>query len=172
MSKVLTARLQELLDIREAEMRDLQHQLDRYREVAEEVDWRWARHRRQPVGGLPVPRLQLSMLRDEGYAQEWDLCLVVRTWGSDENMIPITASRRSGGSLLRVGSDFPLTSKASILEFDFLPGIFTDLVRTAKSMPGIMPVVVIGEHGWRWEVSDAIPDGERMVKIMGPVLEG
>jgi hypothetical protein len=150
-------RLQELLDLRDIELETLQGaNADLQRQITFGVDWMRQR-RGYLAAGLPVPRLELTLLSNEAHVQEFEVVLVNANRDGTCTRVPLEYSKRSGN---RMRTDqFPDTGDIPVALHDYFPGTFSDLVFNLEKLaiPAFMVLapekiysVVLGTEGRRW----------------------
>lgn len=95
-------RLEQLLNEREREVRELKEKLNEIEEQGDDKDWRWARHTRHDAKDetLPVPRLELrcTPLDEDWYRWHWVYALVYRHVMGTAVYVPLGGTIVTGGN--------------------------------------------------------------------------
>lgn len=97
-------RLEELLDVKDAEIERLEEELRRY-ELQKE--WRWTLHTilDADTHDLPLPRLEMRCFKDDDtswYSQRWVYSLVYKNMVGEIVFVPLGESRGTGYPSTRV----------------------------------------------------------------------
>lgn len=154
MLKTAEDRLLELLKVRDEQLENLAEELLKLKREKFDKDWEWARHRRQPfVDGLPIPRLQVLMTEATEYTQHWEFCLVTKTIHSDENLVPLGTSRRSGGIPYEQYAFPGVGSWTTSADLHFMPTICIDMRHYVEQLniPGFL---IIDDMVFQFEAHD------------------
>ncbi len=162
MSDRVLERMQELMDIKDREVIELRDEIAKRDRERVDRDWVWARHRVEDMSGLPLPRIELRLVSETSYRQDWELLLVNSEYGDEEYVVPLNASSTSGGSLARrsIQENLLETGVMTVDQFDFLPSIFTEFNRRHCEM-GLASIFVVRDGGWLFK---NMGDNNRVVK--------
>ncbi len=141
-------RLLELLAQKDAQLASAHERIDSLeRQIDAGLDWmRQERLNKDEAqaDSLPVPRVQLELLSDDHWCQEWTVLLVsARPWGG-QLRVPLEMSKRSGGEFPREA--FPLEGVAPPHLGQHLPNIAVDAKLYAQSMGGLPLAVVLDDE--------------------------
>ncbi len=162
-------RLLELLAHKDAQLATAHERIDSLeRQIDSGLDW--MRQERldkaeAQADPLPVPRVQLELLSDDNWCQEWTVLLVsARPWGG-QLRVPLEMSKRSGGEFPREA--FPVEGVVPQHLGQHLPNIAVDARLYAESMGGLPLAVVLDEErqyvvkpverGWSLQAVAATP---------------
>lgn len=86
-----------LIEQREHELAEAREENSRLRdEVRRAVDWMYQTRSMDDEDGLPVPRVQLTLMSNEYSQQHWMVSLVRKEWDGCIARIPLSSSRVSG----------------------------------------------------------------------------
>lgn len=155
-------RLLELLEIRDAELEQARNSAeDLRRQIKWGIDWMYQERGAGLGGDLPVPRLELTLLGNDGYGQEYEVVLVVAHRDSQVSRVPLAHSKNSGATLDLEA--LPTTGELPVDQHHVLPGLFSDLLCFQKKMP--LPAYIVYTEQLRYAVTPQL-DGKWPVDIM------
>lgn len=142
-------RLQELLDIRDAELSAAQEENDQLRRELEfGVDWMLHQHVPAAADSLPVPRIEMHIVDASRCYVESQVSLVLPQRGGRQlSRVPLAYSKRSGASLDI--ACFPLAGELTERLVNELPNLVNEACFFMETT-GIGAYVVLDEeHAYR-----------------------
>jgi hypothetical protein len=151
MTSATTARLQELLDLKDSQLAALKREADTLRHQVElGLDWMLQRTCPAAEDGLPVPRVELRLHYRDGLYEECQVLMVLARPGDTEHTrIPLAYSKRSGSTFR--AEHFPLKGKLSEALVNRLPGLLDEACFTAEHAG--MPAYVVLDGERRYQVT-------------------
>jgi hypothetical protein len=140
--------MQELMDIRDQELEGLRNEIARRDKLIDDRDWSWCRHRCEDGSGLPVPRIELRMVVDKRFRQEWEILYVTRNYGPEEYLIPfgacnVTSAYQEMSELPGIGESIPGN------QWSWLPSLFVDFTKRVLEL-GLPGLISTRDRVWLW----------------------
>lgn len=140
-------RLQELLDIKDAELEESQGRISELEgQLRFGTDWMFQRREDEDAHPrLPVPRIQMTVhAAEDHYYQETEVAMVIRHRDSTVTTVPVSYSKRSGG-VLDV-KPFPLKGEVRDELIGRLPNSILSDACHLSEQTGIPAFVILDEE--------------------------
>lgn len=149
----VTKRLEELLNLKDEQLEQKDEEICRQSETIRQLEYQlefgvdWMRHRYTKLKDetLPVPRIELMLVVNQDYCQEYRLSLVLSNVGSDVSYVPLGYSKRSGTTLEDLAS-LPNQENIDVRLLHQMPSLITDGSRQMSALKIPMYVVLSEKH--------------------------